>query len=641
MTVAHSLTHSPHKHRNLQSNGASQIHRNLQITVCIIHRNMQSLGGIFADFWTLVHSAVRSFVFVALSVFGCSFCQQSRTSVVSLSLYPPVVVVVVVVCGAVAVVVSSPSSCRRRCSVVAVVASSPLPCHRRCSAVVAVVVVVALHCIVLSCCFLLLNRRRRVDLSCGGCDDSDSKLRRKPDEGADANAAETPKEEENLQAQANTVTLIQTSARRTEDEVQEEKSVSVCRSQACHRSIGPDPDGSTVLQTEGFPTQLYCSLDWQQLRLRCGGACCGRSLSTATCLNTMSSINDSAKSKCPSQQPKDITNVLPPDHRPEDMIRHHAHYDEYQLWRYPMPRQVWDSNGKNTTEAHRRATNADLILDLVVVVVIANLGDAFKEYVKAPIGGDQFSWQDVWPRVGMALTVFINTFFLVYMRWQRICSFVNRWGQRDGIYEIFWAINISLFAIAGFAMVTAQKAPCFFGSTYFIAACIGLDANYILMYMYCTVAHGRRTRRWGPVIRFMTVDVLCFLLPPICVLSYLASVGTVCNAEFCQTDGGMDRAIRLFFVASFWDYLAHWLGYTAMAWLERRIPALHKCYGMNYPVNTENFVERVECLILMFVSVVQFPCCTCCQTRQARRFTVGMVMDGVGVLENAQSHFHQ
>lgn len=166
MTVAHSLTHSPHKHRNLQSNGASQIHRNLQITVCIIHRNMQSLGGIFADFWTLVHSAVRSFVFVALSVFGCSFCQQSRTSVVSLSLYPPVVVVVVVVCGAVAVVVSSPSSCRRRCSVVAVVASSPLPCHRRCSAVV-VVVVVALHCIVLSCCFILLNRRRRVDLSYG------------------------------------------------------------------------------------------------------------------------------------------------------------------------------------------------------------------------------------------------------------------------------------------------------------------------------------------------------------------------------------------------------------------------------------------------------------------------------------------
>ena len=59
---------------------------------------------------------------------------------------------------------------------------------------------------------------------------------------------------------------------------------------------------------------------------------------------------------------------------------------------------MWTSQGKNTAEQFRPATNSDLILDLVVVVVISNLGDAFKEYVKAPSEGDPYKFVDVWPR---------------------------------------------------------------------------------------------------------------------------------------------------------------------------------------------------------------------------------------------------
>ena len=64
----------------------------------------------------------------------------------------------------------------------------------------------------------------------------------------------------------------------------------------------------------------------------------------------------------------------------------------------------------------------------------------------------------------------------------RILGFDNFWGQRDGIFELYWMINIGLFAICGFAMVTGQERPCFFVGKVFGMALLGLDVVTAIMY---------------------------------------------------------------------------------------------------------------------------------------------------------------
>ena len=285
----------------------------------------------------------------------------------------------------------------------------------------------------------------------------------------------------------------------------------------------------------------------------------------------------------------------------EKFIRHPAHYEEYRVWRHPLPRQVWSSNGKNTAEQHRPATNSDLILDLVVVVVIANLGDAFKEYVKAPTGGDPYSFETVWPRVGMAFTVFINGFLLMYMRWQRHTLLINRWGQSDGAFELYWAVDVALFAVTGFSMVRGQEAPCFFLGWLDALAFALMDLNYIAMNLYCTIFYGRHSGQWKPLILFIQEAIIVLTVPIIALITTALKPNRMCNTEFCQTHESMAWGIGLFYVASLWDFLASSFASMTIVAIARSIknPRCTNTFGSHYPLHTGNMVERVECLILM------------------------------------------
>jgi hypothetical protein len=112
--------------------------------------------------------------------------------------------------------------------------------------------------------------------------------------------------------------------------------------------------------------------------------------------------------------------------------------------------------------------------------------------------------------------------FTRYVRWARTVIFTNWWGQRDGLYDVFWALNIALYASAGFAIVRAQHAPCFFESWVAAAACLGLDLNYVVFNLYCRVAHSLRVGNVDAVQRFV-VEALVNMLVPMGGLAYVCS----------------------------------------------------------------------------------------------------------------------
>ena len=64
----------------------------------------------------------------------------------------------------------------------------------------------------------------------------------------------------------------------------------------------------------------------------------------------------------------------------KSIVRDNDDYDTFQCWRYPKPRQVW-VDGKSTAPHHRPSSNNDLILDLALVIVLANIGTNFRANV--------------------------------------------------------------------------------------------------------------------------------------------------------------------------------------------------------------------------------------------------------------------
>ena len=90
-------------------------------------------------------------------------------------------------------------------------------------------------------------------------------------------------------------------------------------------------------------------------------------------------------------------------------------------------------------------------------------------------------------------------------------GFDNFWGQRDGIFELYWILNIGLLSIAGFALSTAEQAPCYFGFSLLAHALIGLDVLTVLMYLYVYLYDGITSKRWNKmrqfVLRFVVVSV--------------------------------------------------------------------------------------------------------------------------------------
>lgn len=258
----------------------------------------------------------------------------------------------------------------------------------------------------------------------------------------------------------------------------------------------------------------------------------------------------------------------------------------------------------NNGEPERVAGPSDLILDLVMVVVVGNLGTAFQAYIRGigsveasepnVISGDgsfttveaAYGLAAVLPKFLGALKIFASTFILVFLRWRRICDFVNMWGQRDVVHDAYFVYNLFALAVCGFAMRRGQLEPCYFGSWLFSLACVGLDVGYLVMNVYVCVAYGKRTSRWKLLWHFVTVEFVSTMVLPILFLVFSFAAHS-CNAEFCLTSDNLVSWISLAaifdFCGSHFFRLAWVVALNKSACLRERLgfgPALHIGYQL-------------------------------------------------------------
>ena len=282
-------------------------------------------------------------------------------------------------------------------------------------------------------------------------------------------------------------------------------------------------------------------------------------------------------------------------------IRRDHKYQSYKLWRAPKPRQVWDAHGNNTAPPHRPATNMDLIMDLTMVVILARLGVQFRAGLTSVDSESRYDWEPCVDAMQGAVLSFFSGFVLLYSRWNRIVGFDNFWGQRDGLFELYWIINIGLFAIAGFTMVTAGQAPCYFALNVFVHAVVGLDVVTFLMYIYVTLYDGATSRRWNKLKAYLLMTLIIQGLPFV-LMCYAAYDLSPCNEAFCETDHVIVGNI-FFLTAACWELAMTCFG-TGIVVACRRCPGENCCrkhFATNQSMHVGNYVERYNLLTILCI----------------------------------------
>ena len=84
-------------------------------------------------------------------------------------------------------------------------------------------------------------------------------------------------------------------------------------------------------------------------------------------------------------------------------------------------------------------------------------------------------------------------------------------------YQVFWALNVTLFGVAGFSMVRGLHEPCFFWGWLTAGAMGGLDVVYMVFNLYVR----------SFVRSFVCASVSANVLVVVCVLGVLGALGVL------------------------------------------------------------------------------------------------------------------
>ena len=178
------------------------------------------------------------------------------------------------------------------------------------------------------------------------------------------------------------------------------------------------------------------------------------------------------------------------------------------------------------------------------------------------------------------------------------CVPVGGVGQRDFLFDIYWTINIGLFSIAGFAMVTAQERPCYFGAKLFTHALIGLDVVTWLMFLYSYLYTGCTTRDWNK-LKFFIVRILVIQGVPFACLLALAYHVEICNAAFC--DESETLGTFLYMTAAIWEVVMQAFGTATLIHVRNRCDCCRKRFYSNESLHVGNYVERYALLTILCI----------------------------------------
>ena len=139
----------------------------------------------------------------------------------------------------------------------------------------------------------------------------------------------------------------------------------------------------------------------------------------------------------------------------EEYIEEHTNNSFMTFFKIPRPRQEWVDNPAlkddpdatpkmistlSLSHGHRAATPADLVLDLVFVVVLAKLGHTYHEMLEY--------------EPGLALQDFVAIFIPVWFQWINITNYCNRWDGDDIYHKIYFMGNLILMSLLGLTTIT-------------------------------------------------------------------------------------------------------------------------------------------------------------------------------------------
>ena len=114
------------------------------------------------------------------------------------------------------------------------------------------------------------------------------------------------------------------------------------------------------------------------------------------------------------------------------------------LIRIPSPCQEWIETVDGTfvsslslSEIERKATNCDLALDLVYIVLTSQLGRVLRYELEAGNGAD------------VVLRDFLSMFLPIWFQWHTVCRFLNLFGTTDMVNTVYFALNVILMSLVG------------------------------------------------------------------------------------------------------------------------------------------------------------------------------------------------
>ena len=203
------------------------------------------------------------------------------------------------------------------------------------------------------------------------------------------------------------------------------------------------------------------------------------------------------------------SNPFHPENSPkllDNRVNEFLHTLNYlELWVHPSPRQVWEKStlpcGTNTwvsslsrSKERRGATPSDLVLDLVYVVLLAQLGRAFR----AELGND--AW--------LAFRDFVALFTPIWFQWNCVGHFLNRFEQKDVVFALYFVGNILTMAIVGISAERCGSATVREGCAEFSWSIAGTRAWTVLYQLYALKCN---PKYWKAIAMYIVPDIMTII----------------------------------------------------------------------------------------------------------------------------------
>ncbi|GMI04610.1 hypothetical protein TrVE_jg9922 [Triparma verrucosa] len=198
-------------------------------------------------------------------------------------------------------------------------------------------------------------------------------------------------------------------------------------------------------------------------------------------------------------------NDVTEDNRVGDWV-HHLNYLEFMI--PPRPRQTWEQitspcGGKmewvsslSISKERRSATPSDLVLDLVYVILLQQLGRAYRSEVENnPLN---------------ALRDFVALFTPIWFQWNVIQHYLNRYEQKDVVHVIFFLGNIICMANIGISAEACGSGTVRHGCSEFAWSFAGARL-WVLLFEAYSLYFNWNTYRLS-ISMFMIPDVIAILV---------------------------------------------------------------------------------------------------------------------------------